>query len=85
MHDIQARVFKVLVEKLKKDESKISAQTSLVDDLELDIFDMQELVVELEEEFGIEIDSEIEHNLCWQRERLRTVGDIFLYVYSQIN
>ncbi|MEE2716059.1 MAG: acyl carrier protein [SAR324 cluster bacterium] len=55
MDDIQAKVIEIIGEQLGKDESEITMEASFVEDLEADSLDTVELVMALEEEFGIEI------------------------------
>ncbi|CEH33064.1 acyl carrier protein [Romboutsia lituseburensis] len=55
------------------DESKITMNTSLIDDLEADSLDAVEVIMALEDEFGIEIpDEEAEH--------FKTIGDIYKFI-----
>lgn len=55
MDDIQAKVIEIIGEQLGKDESEITMEANFVEDLEADSLDTVELVMALEEEFGIEI------------------------------
>ncbi|KIK79593.1 hypothetical protein PAXRUDRAFT_834020 [Paxillus rubicundulus Ve08.2h10] len=52
---IESRVFNVLKSFEKVDPSKISTSASFADDLALDSLDAVEVVMAVEEEFGIEI------------------------------
>ena len=58
MSDIEARVKKIIAEQLGVDKDKITAETSFVNDLGADSLDTVELVMALEDEFGIEIPDE---------------------------
>lgn len=69
------RVKKVVLQQLLVDESKIVPEASLVDDLDADSLDLVELVMALEEEFGLQIEDE-------KAENIRTVGDAVDYVDS---
>lgn len=65
---------KVLIaEELSIDESKITEDASFKEDLGTDSLDLFELVMSLEEKFGIEIPSE-------DLEQLATVGDVVKYI-----
>ncbi|MCP5404634.1 MAG: acyl carrier protein [Pseudomonadaceae bacterium] len=55
MSDVAARVKELIAENLGVDASKVVESASFVDDLGADSLDTVELVMALEEEFGIEI------------------------------
>lgn len=55
---IEERVKKIVVEQLGVKENEVSNSSSFVDDLGADSLDTVELVMALEEEFGIEIQDE---------------------------
>lgn len=67
------KVKEVIVEKLNADGMEITEETSFKDDLDADSLDLFEMVMALEEEFGIEIPSE-------DLEKLVTVGDVLEYL-----
>ena len=52
------KVKEVIVDKLGVEEDKIENSSSFVDDLGADSLDTVELIMQLEEEFGIEIPDE---------------------------
>ena len=52
------KVKDIITDKLGVEEGKISAEASFVDDLGADSLDTVELIMQLEEEFGIEIPDE---------------------------
>ena len=52
------KVKEVIVDKLGVEEDKIETSSSFVDDLGADSLDTVELIMQLEEEFGIEIPDE---------------------------
>ena len=58
MENIEARVKKVIAEKLGVDEATIKNEASFVDDLGADSLDTVELVMALEEEFNVQIPDE---------------------------
>ncbi|MEY3950463.1 MAG: hypothetical protein RLZZ619_675 [Pseudomonadota bacterium] len=58
MDNIEQRVKKIVAEQLGKDESEIKNESSFVNDLGADSLDTVELVMALEDEFGIEIPDE---------------------------
>ena len=58
MSDIADRVRKIVVEHLNVDAEKVVEKASFIDDLGADSLDTVELVMALEDEFGIEIPDE---------------------------
>ena len=55
MGEIEAKIIKIIGEQLAKDESEITMESNFMEDLDADSLDTVELVMALEEEFGIEI------------------------------
>ena len=72
------KVKEVIMEKLGVDEDKINIKASFVDDLGADSLDTVELIMQLEEEFGMEIPDE-------EAEKLTTVGSAVDYIDSHAN
>ena len=67
------KVKDILVEQLDVEESLITMDASIIDDLGADSLDIMDLVMTLEDEFDTEIpDEEIEN--------IKTVGDIVKYL-----
>ena len=58
MSDIEARVKKIIAEQLGVEEAQVSQEKAFVADLGADSLDTVELVMALEDEFGIEIPDE---------------------------
>jgi len=56
--NVEARVKEVVVEQLGVDPAEVVAKANLFNDLGMDSLDNVELVMSIEEEFGIEIDDE---------------------------
>ena len=52
------RLKKIIVEQLGVDEEEVTAEASFVEDLNADSLDLVELIMSLEEEFGMEISDE---------------------------
>jgi len=69
----EARVKEIIVEELGVEADKVTSEASFVDDLGADSLDTVELVMALEEEFGIDIPDE-------DAEKMRTVGDAVAYI-----
>jgi acyl carrier protein len=58
MSNIPEKVKGIIVEQLGVDQDQVTEEASFVDDLGADSLDQVELVMALEEEFGIEIPDE---------------------------
>jgi acyl carrier protein len=67
------RIKKIIVDQLGVDESKITENSSFVDDLGADSLDIVELIMAFEEEFDIEIPDE-------DAEKMKTIGDAVKYL-----
>ena len=70
---IEQRVKDIICEQLGVEEDEISPDAKFIEDLGADSLDTVELVMALEEEFGIEVPDE-------QAEKLQSVGDVIKYV-----
>ena len=73
MSDIATRVKKIIVDKLGVEEAEVTNEASFTNDLGADSLDTVELIMALEEEFGVEVPDE-------QAEKLLTVGDVTKYI-----
>ena len=67
------KVKDVILDKLGVEDSKIKMEASFVDDLGADSLDTVELIMEFEEEFGIEIPDD-------DAEKMTTVGAAVDYI-----
>jgi acyl carrier protein len=70
---IDQRVKDIIVEQLGVKPDQVTPEAKLIEDLGADSLDAVELVMALEEEFGIEVPDE-------QAEKLQSVGDIIKYI-----
>ncbi|QJA06477.1 acyl carrier protein [Thermosulfurimonas marina] len=70
---VEEKVLEIIAEKLNVSKDQLKPEASFVDDLGADSLDLVELVMAMEEEFGMEISDE-------EAEKLRTVGDVLNYV-----
>ncbi len=73
MSDIAQKVKSIIAEQLGVKLEEVTDSASFVDDLGADSLDTVELVMALEEEFGIEIPDE-------DAEKMTTVGEALRYV-----
>ena len=55
---VEQRVREIVAEQLERDVKEVTNTASLIDDLGADSLDVVELVMKMEEEFGIEIPDE---------------------------
>ena len=75
MSEVLDRVKKIVIDRLGVDESKVTLEASFKDDLGADSLDVVELVMELEDEFDMEISDE-------DAEKITTVGEVVKYIES---
>ena len=73
MATVEERVRKVIEEQLSVNQDQITKDASVIDDLGADSLDTVELVMALEEEFGIEIPDE-------EAEKITKVGEAVDYI-----
>ncbi len=71
--DTLSKVTKLIVEQLGVEESEVGPAASFVEDLNADSLDLVELIMSLEEEFGMEISDE-------EAEKIVTVQDAVDYI-----
>jgi len=70
---VEQRVREIVAEQLERDVNEVTNAASLIDDLGADSLDVVELVMKMEEEFGIEIPDE-------EAEKIKTVNDVVQYI-----
>ncbi|HDS28860.1 MAG TPA: acyl carrier protein, partial [Candidatus Acetothermia bacterium] len=73
MSDVSEKVKAIICEQLMVDAEEITDESSFVEDLGADSLDTVELIMEFEDEFGIEISDE-------QAEKISTVGEAVSYL-----
>ncbi len=73
MESLQDRVHTIIGQQLGVELTSIVPEANLLDDLGADSLDVVELVMALEEEFGIEVPDDAVENI-------RTIGDIVTYL-----
>jgi acyl carrier protein len=67
----------ILVEQLGVDADIISMESNFIDDLNADSLDIVELVMAMEQEFGISIPDE-------EAEKIKTVGDAVDFIKANV-
>ena len=67
------RLKKIIVEQLGVDDEEVTLQASFVEDLNADSLDLVELIMSLEEEFGMEISDE-------DAEKIQKVSDAVEFI-----
>ena len=74
---LEEKVKELIVQQLGISENEVVADAKFVDDLGADSLDLVELVMALEDEYGIEIPDE-------DAEKIVTVGDAIKYIQERI-
>ncbi|MDP2759862.1 MAG: acyl carrier protein [Sideroxyarcus sp.] len=74
MSNNEQRVKKIVAEQLGVNESEVKNESSFVNDLGADSLDTVELVMALEEEFGVEIPDEDAENITTVQQALDYVN-----------
>lgn len=67
------RVKKIIVESLNVDPGEVTMEANIKEDLGADSLDVVDLIMELEDEFDMEISDE-------EAEKITTVGDVIGYI-----
>jgi acyl carrier protein len=75
--DLEKNVKKLIADQLNISEDEIQDDSSFMEDLGADSLDTVELVMALEEEFGIEIPDE-------EAEKIKTVGNAISYIKDHV-
>ena len=73
MSDISDKIKAIICDQLMVDPEEVNDESSFVEDLGADSLDTVELIMEFEDEFGIEISDE-------QAEQISTVGEAVAYL-----
>ncbi|MBL7665160.1 MAG: acyl carrier protein [Bacteriovoracaceae bacterium] len=76
--ELQSKVIKLVSEATKIDVANIKSDTTFVDDLNLDSLDMVELMMKMEDEFGVEIPED-------DTENLKSIKDVVSYLEAKAN
>lgn len=74
---VTEKVKKMIVEQLGVSEAEVIPEAKFIDDLGADSLDIVELIMALEDEYGIEIPDE-------DAEKMETVGDAIKYIEEHL-
>jgi len=75
--EIFEKIKNIIIEQLQVSETAVTEEASFIDDLGADSLDLVELIMALEEEFGIEIPD-------GDAEKVVTVGDVVSYIKENV-
>ena len=75
--EIFEKIKNIIIEQLQVSETTVTEEASFIDDLGADSLDLVELIMALEEEFGIEIPDA-------DAEKVVTVGDVVNYIKENV-
>ncbi|AMM41778.1 Acyl carrier protein (ACP) [Candidatus Desulfofervidus auxilii] len=77
MANIEKRVKEIIANQLGVDQEEVVPEASFVEDLGADSLDLVELIMAIEEEFGVEVPDE-------EAEKIRKVQDAIDYIQKHI-
>jgi len=75
--ELKQRISEIVMDQLGVSRDDIESESSFIDDLGADSLDIVELVMAMEEEFGIEISED-------DSEKLQTFGDVVAYLREKL-
>lgn len=75
--ELELKLIKIVAEKLNIEEKNVTAASRFQEDLGADSLDIVELLMEIEEEFSVNISDD-------ESERLKTVGDAVKYIAAKL-
>ena len=78
MSELYDKVKEIIIDKLGAEESKINLEAKFIDDLGADSLDTVELIMQFEEEFGIEIPDD-------EAEKLLSIGQAVDFISNKLN
>jgi acyl carrier protein len=74
---VEQKVIDIIVEQLKVSPEEVTLEASFIEDLGADSLDLVELIMAMEEEFGLEISDE-------DAEKIQTVQDAVHYITEHV-
>ncbi|TVR43877.1 MAG: acyl carrier protein [Planctomycetota bacterium] len=77
MSDIRTKVIDIIAERLSsKDKDSITEESNVIADLGADSLDIAEIMMDLEDVFGIKLEED--------NESLKTIGDIVKFIEGKV-
>ena len=73
--EIRNKVIDIIADRLSKDKATITEQSNVIADLGADSLDIAEIMMDLEDAFGVKLEEDQE---------LKTIGDIIKYIESKV-
>ncbi len=73
---LEKKVREIIADRLKLDIEQVQPNSRFIEDLGADSLDIVEMIMQMEEDFGITIPDE-------DAEKIKTVGDAISYIKSQ--
>ena len=75
---VEQKVIEIVCEHLAVNKEQVTRSTNFIEDIGADSLDIVELIMELEEEFDIQIPDD-------QAEKIKTVGEAIDYIQKEID
>ena len=75
--DAEVRLRKIIADQLGVPEEDVVPEASFIEDLNADSLEMVDLIISLEEEFGVQVSDE-------DAEKIKTVKDAIEFLHDQI-
>lgn len=75
MSDIRNKVIDIIADRLSKDKATITEASNIVADLGADSLDIAEIMMDLEDAFGVKLEEDQE---------LKTIGDVIKYIEGKV-
>jgi acyl carrier protein len=73
--EIRTKVIDIIADRLSRDKATITDQSNVVADLNADSLDIAEIMMDLEDAFGVKLEED---------QDLKTIGDIVGYIEKRV-